>query len=102
MDWTGALEPFVRAGGETQDIAGFARALKRVPPDWWGVVHLRMRVALDAVQLGAPAEDVEGRNITGGTVVSEDLLEQHDALDGKKKALREENAERAKGETRPA
>jgi hypothetical protein len=91
MRWTGDLDAFDRAGVETQDVAAFRRALEIVPRDRWDVVELRLRVRLDAVQL-TPGDSF---------VVSEDLIRRADALEGKKRALREENAARGAGGVRP-
>jgi hypothetical protein len=102
MDWTGDLDAFDQAGVETQDVAAFTRALRQVPPDGWDVVELRLRVKLDALRLIPDTEDVQGREITRGPVMSEDLIRRAEVLDAKKRALAEEGAARRAGAARPA
>jgi hypothetical protein len=102
MDWTGDLEAFDQAGVETQDVDALTRALRKVPPDDWDVVHHRLRVTLDAIRLIPDAEDVEGRDTTSATVRPEDLVRRAQVLDAKRQALRDEDAARRGGAARPA
>jgi hypothetical protein len=61
-----------------------------------------VRVTLDAVHLAPDAEDVEGRDTTDATEMSDDLVRRARLREDAKRALREQGEARVLGAERPA
>jgi hypothetical protein len=103
VEWNGDADAFDRAGLRTLSPTAFARALRSVPPDDWSATEARMRATLDAVQLAPDAEGAaQGHEPTSTSTRSVGMIRRAGRLEAKKRALREEGAERAAGAARPA